>query len=78
MCKHLFYNLTFVYQSCIILCMERINISFTKSQIERMRRYRKETGIGISELLRRLVDEFFKEQDKPHDSRPQDKVESDK
>lgn len=29
-----------------------------------MRQYRQETGIGISELLRRLVDEFFKAKEK--------------
>ncbi len=50
-----------------MLGVERINISFTKAQLEQMRRYRKETGIGISELLRRLVDEFFKKEGKPQD-----------
>jgi len=44
--------------------MERINISFTPRQLERMRKHSEETGINISELLRRLVDEFFKQADK--------------
>lgn len=44
--------------------MERINISFTPQELERMRQYKEETGIGISELLRRLVDEFFGEYEK--------------
>jgi len=56
--------------------MERINISFTKAQLERMRRYKRDTGIGISELLRRLVDEFFKELDKRNDTSTQDQTES--
>lgn len=55
--------------------MERINISFTKAQLEQMRRYRIETGIGISELLRRLVDDFFKELSKKNDKGTQDQAE---
>lgn len=37
-----------------------------------MRRYRKETGIGISELLRRLVDDFLKDWNKRNDTGTQD------
>ena len=51
--------------------MERINISITKAQLERMRQHSEDTGIGISELLRRLIDEFFKQQDV--DAREKDK-----
>jgi metal-responsive CopG/Arc/MetJ family transcriptional regulator len=42
--------------------MERINISLTQKQLVSLRAYSKETGIGISELLRRLIDQFFSEQ----------------
>ncbi len=38
--------------------MERINISLTPQQLDALRKYRKETSIGISELIRRLVDEW--------------------
>jgi len=37
--------------------MERINISLTKQQLQWLREQRDKTGIGISELIRRLVDE---------------------
>jgi hypothetical protein len=44
--------------------MQRINITLTDKQLERMREYSSETEITISELIRRLIDGFFWQIDK--------------
>lgn len=40
--------------------MKRINIALTEHQLTWLQKQRKSTGIGISELLRRLVDDARK------------------
>lgn len=42
--------------------MKRINITITNEQYKKIQEYERCTEMGMSELIRRLIDEFFKNQ----------------
>jgi predicted DNA binding CopG/RHH family protein len=42
--------------------MKRTNIYLSKPQLEQMRLLAEATGISMSELIRRIIDEFLKNQ----------------
>lgn len=39
--------------------MKRVNFHLTDKQIEALRKYAKETGLKVAELIRRAVDKFL-------------------
>jgi len=49
---------------CIIILMKRKDHYLTEPQIEKLEKYSEELGIKVSELIRRIIDEFFLSKEK--------------
>ncbi len=45
--------------------MERINITVTKDHVKRLKAEAKKTGLTVSEIIRRAVDEYLAKEKKP-------------
>lgn len=48
--------------------MEKLLINFTPKQVESLRELKKNTGLTVSDIVRRAVDQYLKKEDilKPH------------
>ncbi len=44
--------------------MKKSLISMTEGQVKQLKRKAKEVGISVSELIRRILDEYFDKKDK--------------
>ncbi len=44
--------------------MKRVNFSIKESQLERLRKHYKESGVRMSEAVRKAIDLYFKQKEK--------------
>lgn len=43
--------------------MKRLNICITKLEYEQINKNAEETGLSVSDILRRIIDEFYKKKE---------------